>query len=419
MYLSPAETMPSLAPYRPILVLSILAAPAALATGMFHRFSLRSPQIFLMLAFVGTAAFSWIYRGWFGGALAAVEYLGPTLAAFYLTATTLVSLRRHRVLAAALVLVAAYYVLLGVLAYHYGYQEERYIMLTWETDASGQLLRKTLRRIRGAGFLQDPNDLAQNLLIGLVFLWAFWRRGGWTRNFLLVVVPSIWLLYGLLLTRSRGVAVGLAVTLALAVRDRLGRTGSLLFSAVLAVALLAANFGGARALSLREGSIYGRLEAWSTGLQMLKQAPLFGVGFGAFTDYHELTAHNSFVHCFAELGMVGYFFWMGLLVATARQLNCMSDMLSPADAEQAEIRRWARVLRLAFYAFLVTAWFLSRTYVPTLYLVIGMTVALAEQVRQKGWVSLPGFDRRWLLTTIVLQLGSVVLIYLTMRVRSL
>ena len=35
---------------------------------------------------------------------------------------------------------------------------------------------------------------------------------------------------------------------------------------------------------------------------MLKFSPLWGVGYGSFADVHELVAHNSFVHCFAELG---------------------------------------------------------------------------------------------------------------------
>ncbi|MCS7315659.1 MAG: hypothetical protein NZ554_09310, partial [Bryobacteraceae bacterium] len=82
--------------------------------------------------------------------------------------------------------------------------------------------------------------------------------------------------YGLVLTRSRGAAIGLAVMIALAVRDRLGKTGAWVMSALIAAGLLAANFGGARALSLREASIAGRLEAWSAGLQMLKNSPLFG-----------------------------------------------------------------------------------------------------------------------------------------------
>ncbi|MGB9605849.1 MAG: O-antigen ligase family protein, partial [Bryobacteraceae bacterium] len=235
-------------------------------------------------------------------------------------------------------------------------------------------------------------------------------------NTVLVVVPALWILYGLGLTRSRGGALGLVVLVALAVRDRLGRLGSWIVSGMVLAGMLAANFGGARALSLRAASISGRVEAWSAGLQMLKQSPLFGVGYRAFTDYHEMTAHNSFVLCFAETGMLGYFFWLGLLVATARDLAVLAG-LSAADPAQAAVRHWARTVRLAYYTFLTTAWFLSRTYIPTLYLLIAMGVGLREIAQRNGWVKLPGLDQKWLAMTVIFQVLTVTAVYAVARLR--
>jgi len=417
MYLSPVELMPSLAPYRPILVLSIIGLPAALMSGVLNRFSFRAPQIYLLPVFAGVLAFSLVYQGWLGGALLALEEFGPAMASFFMTAISLSTIRRQKSLAATLIGIAIYLGAQGVLAYHYGYREEQFVVLTWETDAEGER-QKTLRRICGPGFLNDPNDLAQNLLIALVLLGAFWRERRWLRNFVLLGLPAVWLLYGLVLTRSRGAAVGLAVMVALMMRDRLGKTGATVISVLIALGLLGANFGGARALSVREGSISGRLEAWSAGLQMLKSSPFFGVGYRAFTDHHEMTAHNSFVLCFAETGMVGYFFWLGLLVAAGRDLAVLAG-LSASDPAQAELRRCARTVRLAFYTFLTTAWFLSRTYIPTLYLLVAMGIGLREIAHRNGWVQLPGFDRKWLRTTVFLQVISVAMVYLTVRLRSL
>jgi hypothetical protein len=151
---------------------------------------------------------------------------------------------------------------------------------------------------------------------------------------------------------------------------------------------------------------------------MLKKSPFFGVGYRVFTDHHELTAHNSFVLCFAETGMVGYFFWLGLLVAAGRDLAILAG-LSASDPAQAEVRRCARTVRLAFYTFLTTAWFLSRTYIPTLYLLVAMGVGLREIAHRNGWAQLPGFDRKWLTTTVFLEVISVAVVYLTVRLRSL
>ncbi len=417
MFLSPVELMPSLAPYRPVLALSVLGLPAALMSGFLHRFSFTAPQMFLLAGFAGALGLSLVYQGWLGGLIRALEDFGPALASFLMAAITASTIRRQKILAATLTAIALYLTAQGALAYHFGYREERFIRVVWQEVEEGRL-EKTLRRVCGPGFLNDPNDLAQYLLIALPLAGGFWRSGRRLRNALLIGLPVCCLLYGLVLTRSRGAVVGLAAMIALAVRDRLGRTGAWVMSAAIALGLLAANFGGARALSLREQSIAGRLEAWSAGLQMLKSSPLFGVGFKNFTDHHELTAHNSFVLCFAETGMVGYFFWLGLLVAAGRDLGILCQ-LSTADPVQAELRRWARTLKLAFYTFLVTSWFLSRTYIPTLYLLIAMGVGLKEAARRNGWVAFPGLDRKWLTTTILLQFVSVTLVYLTVRLRSL
>jgi hypothetical protein len=83
--------------------------------------------------------------------------------------------------------------------------------------------------------------------------------------------------------------------------------------------MLALDFTGGRVISASEGA--DRLEAWATGLELFKGAPLFGIGFGAFTDFNDITAHNSFVLCLAELGLIGSTIWMALLVTTTMGLN--------------------------------------------------------------------------------------------------
>jgi O-antigen ligase len=114
-----------------------------------------------------------------------------------------------------------------------------------------------------------------------------------------------------------------------------------------------------------------RIEAWYEGIQMLKSSPLLGVGYGNFLDHHHLTAHNSFVLCFAELGLVGYFFWMGLIVLVYRGLG----KVIAEGAAEADERKLAILLRSSVVGFLTCAWFLSRTYQPTLYLLLGLATA--------------------------------------------
>ena len=209
---------------------------------------------------------------------------------------------------------------------------------------------------------------------------------------------------------------------------------------------------------------------------MFKSAPVFGIGFNGFTDQYEITAHNSFVLCLAELGILGSTLWMALLVTTTMGLNRIlggrrkrsgSKLLgllhlfeasslqsttalamgpapagridalpytyssqalpamvgagvhsSPVKIGVAPSKRvphaWLVVMRLALISFMATAWFLSRSYTTTMYLVLGLaTAAIALQ---------QGGDRspergRWIVSTLVAEVLLIIVIYGLVRLR--
>ena len=204
-------------------------------------------------------------------------------------------------------------------------------------------------------------------------------------------------------------------------------------------------FTGGRGISAADGA--DRLAAWASGLEMFKSAPLLGVGFGRFTDLNDITAHNSFVLCLAELGLVGSTLWIALLVTTLLGLNQrIADADSePGECEPGEIlseaiavraaagtfhemesksqdsrasesgeiaiagetelhlepeslripaRRWAIALRMSLVAFLITGWFLSRSYRMPMYLALGLATATLNFAPSPGERARP---RRWIL----------------------
>src|SRR5205823_6438034 len=54
-----------------------------------------------------------------------------------------------------------------------------------------------------------------------------------------------------------------------------------------------------------------RIELWSDGLTEMKTSPVFGIGFNSYSDHVGQVAHNSFVHTFVELGIVGGALFLG------------------------------------------------------------------------------------------------------------
>ena len=147
---------------------------------------------------------------------------------------------------------------------------------------------------------------------------------------------------------------------------------------------------------------------------MLKNQPLLGVGYGLFIDHYELTAHNSLVLCFAETGLIGYFFWFGLVLITFAQLHGLKN-LSGQEPIDTDLRRWASALQLSMVGFMSAAMFLSRTFIPMLYLLIGLSVALtliARQAMRPVWM--PTFPR---LGSLVLaaEVASIAIIYVVVK----
>jgi hypothetical protein len=440
--LSPASIYPVLEPYRIELWLFAVALLASILSLEGIQLQ-RLPQGYLVLGFAAAAAISLVANHWLGGAVYAVQRLMPSIAAFFLVALNVRSVRGIKALAGVLAVVAIFYTLQGGLAY-FRHDVSSPFLLNELNEATDT----TVPRIRGLGAVNDPNDLAQYFVAVLPMIWLFWSKGRSLRNTMLVLVPTAFLLVGLALTRSRGGMIALIVVIAVGLKPKLSRSGSLVATVLATILLLGVNFTGGRDVSVEAGQ--ERIGAWSEGLEFLKSAPVFGIGFGEFGDRNDITAHNSFLLCAAELGMVGYFFWMGLLVVSFSDLGRIlrpslaateplvdespgpdwmhAWVAHPATSEPADgdpllwnLEPCARAVRLATIGFLAAGWFLSRSYVVILFIFLGLATALATMSQSYA----PDDDaalrqrapRRYLvLKTFGLQVLSILTIYLLVRV---
>jgi O-antigen ligase len=297
---------------------------------------------------------------------------------------------------------------LGILAYHTGFQSEQLLHIA--PDGESWI------RIRAYGILNDANDFAQFLLVGLALLGAFWKKTHLLGNLTKLTLPVAILIYAVYLTGSRASIFGLAIIVFSLTANRMGKLQSLVLTGVVIATLIFSQFGGGREISLQEGSAAGRVMAWGAGISMLKGNPLFGVGFGRFEEENPMTAHNSFVLCFSELGMFGYFFWLALVVAALLGLQRVVRSRSE-DPEDQEIRRRAVTLQTAMYTFLVTSWFLSRTYNVTLYVLLALSAAIIGQYRDRHPETVVSAER-WMAVTLASQAASLVFVYATIRLRN-
>jgi hypothetical protein len=381
---------PEMAELRPMLVLwtigFLLAAGRALGR---KEIAARGTDFKLLFSFMLLLGVSVALNGWAGGAFTAINEFSTSSMLFVLVALNVTTLKRLKATCATVVLSMLIAALFGVQAFHTGKFAEQLVLrqnapLADDIDPtriSAAVAAETipaydktgwfLWRVRGQGFLSDPNDFSQVLVMCLPLLWALWRQGKWLRNLLFVLTPASVMGYAIYLSQSRGALLGAASLLFFVVRDWLGTTKTTVLMGLGGAAFLAVSAIGGRGFSSQEQSAGERIEAWSVGLELLKWRPVFGAGYGNFTDHHHLTAHNSFVLCFAELGLVGYFVWIGMVVLTYKSLSSVIDSMPQRNPS----RQMVVLLRNSLVGFLVCAWFLSRTYQPVLYFLLALCIA--------------------------------------------
>jgi putative inorganic carbon (hco3(-)) transporter len=414
-FLSPAEMMPALAPLRPMLILSAVGLLSALLTIPMNQTAWRSSQVLLLAAFIFSLLLSRASTGWLGGVPLAFMAIMHAAACFYLTIGSVNSINKLKFLTLCLLLVALYLGTMGALAFHDIIHDERFlheqiVNLNGE-DEPGE----TLVRTRALGFMNDPNDFAQFLVLLLPLLWLWWKQRGYLWNALTIGLPSAGLVYGIYLTRSRGAAVGMSLMALLALRRRMGTIGSTVLAAGMGFGFLALGFTGGRGISIGSGT--DRLALWSQGLGLLKRSPAWGIGYQDYANFTEFTAHNAFIQCMAENGMLGYSLWLGLLITNMYYLHALMKKDAQSTVSQ-DTRAAAQCISLAFYGLIVTSWFLSRAYVPTLYLMLGLTVALQAIAANENPKFIPFQLPAWMPARVLgTAVGSLALFYVVVNLR--
>src|SRR5215475_13606848 len=167
-------------------------------------------------------------------------------------------------------------------------------------------------RVRYRGELHDPNEVSLTIAAGALSLllgFAVRKRGG---GALFYAIGAGITFYAVFMTQSRGgLIAGLLVPGIFVVR----RYGFKSLIPAIAIAVPVLLLGG-RSGENAEQSTLERYEAWSTGLGMFKSNPLFGVGARQFGEHHYLTAHNSYVLSFAELGFPGFVLFIAIIYLT-------------------------------------------------------------------------------------------------------
>jgi hypothetical protein len=242
-----------------------------------------------------------------------------------------------------------------------------------------------VKRLRGPGLLfGDPNDVGSLFVFG--FLLALPRLLDRSRgpSRLMWLGPMGLFLWALYLTHSRGALLGLLCGLAVLTAAKLGWR-RMLAIAVVVLPVLFLIGGRAADFSTGKGTTsQQRVQVWSEGLQMYKEAPVFGIGANEFgpnlakrlnmEDRKGLIAHNSYLQAFTELGFFGGALFAGAFYFALTLLSRPTDpqAASAPDLERNHLEYFRPYLLTAIAGYAGCLFSLSLNYLATTYIVLGL-----------------------------------------------
>lgn len=392
----------------PILPVVLMLAFAAWLLSRDKTF--QAPQFVILPAFLLILMISEVANGWTGGAVDELAKFGPAVIAFFVLGAACGTQKRVRTAMTVFVVCAAILALHGV--------EQAKTGVGWTGIPIGEG-----GRIQYVGIFNDPNDLGLLFAATLPMAMFLGRRGAGAMRIVWLGAAAL-LLYGILLTNSRGAMLAVLVVAGCYVWYRRGVAvaGVLGIVGLTVMKLLSSRMDE---LDAGEESAAGRVDAWYAGLEMFRDNPVFGVGAGNFTEYNELTAHNSFVLVIAETGFVGFVLWLAfvgygfwMMLTIVRHVRAPGK--DPAvEADWATERQMALTLLLSLCGLFASAFFLSRSYMIVMYLIAAMVAGHYVGARRR-WPGLPVFRLsdggwRWVPAAMGTIAGFFVLVAVLLR----
>ncbi len=355
-YLQPGELWPVLAPYKPMLIMAVLAGLLALRRnirpdGALMQVYFTQPVLFWLLVYVVVQVVSVYY----GGVISMLRQLQYWEVIPIFIGISLVSLRDAAALRKYIwgtIIGSSFVIFYGI----YAAVTHTAVAMSFHDAAVSY------------GLYDNPNDYTFIIIMVLPFIYLYLRvsRRLWQRIALLAALVGSVAAVVMSLSRGGMLALVLEVTFLvwLTMKGR-RRFLALVLMSVFGVAASVHQFEARKAADA--GSAYtaevsadSRLALWHAALACFKAHPILGVGSGQFmwvaSDYASLShndrdkpAHNSYIDVLANTGLLGFGSFMLMLAGIWRLFRGvhLADALGDGVIE-AQVAGWVAFWGMAF-----------------------------------------------------------------------
>jgi probable O-glycosylation ligase (exosortase A-associated) len=254
------------------------------------------------------------------------------------------------------------------------------------------------------GMLQDNNDFALALGMGIPMLWMIGRseKREVLRKALLVCVPLT--MITIALTHSRGGFLAMSVGIFVLIwRSRNRMAGMAMVALMLVGGLLLAPASyveriGSISEFEEDSSAQARFAAWRTASFMIRANPVFGVGFGHFQDNYRLydpamkdpekqvgdvfVAHNSYLQIWAECGSITFLLYLSLILLSFLDLWKLRRE-AEARYHSSWVLNYTTMFEASLATFMLGSFFLNRAHFDLFYHWVALIVAFTTLARQE------------------------------------
>jgi O-antigen ligase len=246
----------------------------------------------------------------------------------------------------------------------------------------------------GTGFFGNAADLGVQMLIilplSIVLIKCCYSYWGPLKKLFFVLFP-ITVLMTIVATGERNTLVGLAAIGLVAALSAKNRIKNIFLMTIFAFGLIAVI---PQALLDRFDTVgtdrtsITRLTYWKRGIEFFEDHPVFGIGYNNWVPYYQKyhpaeplseeksgeVAHSTPITVLAELGIVGFIFYYGIVLKTIF-INLRSIRIASSNVEVI----WRFIpfaLNIGLVGFLTTSIFLSIVFYPFLFIQASLSAAL-------------------------------------------
>lgn len=388
LLIRPEELFPDLAGARLYLIVIggclLTTGPRLLAKLQWSELKAR-PVTVCVLGVWAAAILSQSAQGQIGLALDLGAEFGKVMLYYLLVISVLDTVGRFRAFLGWIVAFVIVITTLALLQYH-GYIDLAALRpLERKVDGEEETF---ILQLRGTGIYNDPNDLCLLLVTGSVCALYRSTSANSLLERILWISPIILLGYAVTLTQSRGGVLGFGLAAVVWMYGRYGWVRTLLLTAALAP--LASSVLGGRQADIglgKDDTAHQRVGLWADGFLAMDRNPVTGIGMHRYAEEAGLVAHNSFVHAYVELGLLGGGLFLGAFYFGALGTYRVRPVWNP---ELERLRPFVLAIVLGYAG---GAFSISRNYIVPTYLVLG----LADSYLQLARPALPAWfqlDRR-------------------------